>query len=103
MKFQMEIPDDIFWDIAAEAERYDLTVPAFLTQVGYRLTVPKEESEAPLETLLAELKAARAAGWRAPNRNLSVRRKPRKLVFTDSQMETALAVMEGKRNGIRNR
>lgn len=98
MKFSAELPDDVFWEVAGIAEKYDLTVPEFLARVGSRLAIFAESVTGdPLKVLDAELRAARRSGWRAPTSGLSVKRTARPVVFTDREMEIALAVMEGKK------
>ena len=60
VKFSGELPDDVFWEVAAIAEKYDLTVPEFLAKVGSRLAIFAEPVAGdPLQVLNAELRAAR--------------------------------------------
>jgi hypothetical protein len=99
MKFQVEVPDQVFWMVSRRAEAADMTAPQFVAVVASRLAALEQPAGDPLAVLQRELRAARDAGWRAPRRSRAVKKKPR-VDFTSREMEIALAAMNGKqRNG----
>ncbi len=97
MKFQVDVPDDVFWAVSRRAAKAEMTAPQFVAIVSARLAALERSAGEPLEILQNELRAARQAGWRPSHRALSVKKKPR-VDFTDREMEIALAAMDGKKN-----
>jgi hypothetical protein len=96
MKFQVDVPDDVFWMVSKRAAAVDMTAPRFVAVVAARLAAMEPQPGDPLEVLENELRAARASGWRATHSRLSRKKKPR-LDFTDREMEIAIGAMNRKR------
>jgi hypothetical protein len=96
VKFQVDVPDDVFWTVTRRAAVADMTAPQFVAIVAARLAALEPPAGDPLTILQNELRAARQSGWRPSHRALSVKKKPR-VDFTDREMEIALAAMDGKK------
>lgn len=75
MKFQVEIPDVVFWKVAGMAEQHDMTVPNYLAELAFAAS--KARSPLVNDPIIMR--------WRA---GLSDREIAAELNITNSQVST---------------
>lgn len=70
----VRLDPELWYTLASIAEREDVKVSDVLVRAGVELAFferSRRMETTPLEVLVSELRAARAAGWRAPRRKAS--------------------------------
>jgi len=90
VKITFEIPDPMWFRYASIAEDHHVRVGDLLTeQVRQFVHAVENPDVEPLESLLAELSAARRGGWRAPQRGRAARERAEELAWLDEQIRRA--------------
>lgn len=90
MRVTFEVPDAVWFRYASIAEDHHVRVDVlFSEQVRQFVHAAENPDVEPLESLLAEVRAAGRAGWRSPQRGRAARERAEELAWLDEQIRRA--------------